>query len=116
MAGPRREPASRFFFTAPSGDHALPRERPTSIDYLGSLPGFGSSIGNDCAPVGGAVRNGAGASLWTPLAAGGAGAGGVVVCAGVGAPVPEFTAVMNRRAESSLLFTLPETMSEARTS
>jgi len=44
------------------------------------------------------------------------GAWAVVVVALATEPVPELTAVMNRRAESSVLLILPEMMSEARMS
>ena len=73
-------------------------------------------MGNEVAPVEGAARTPAGASLCTPPGAGVTGAEAVVVVAAVCDPDPEFTAVMNRRAESSLVCTLPEMMSEARTS
>ncbi len=58
---------------------------------------------------------GAGASLCTPFVEGGTGAEAVVVGLDT-TPVPEFTAVMKRRAESSVVFILPEMMSEARMS
>src|ERR1700730_11217066 len=100
----------------PSGERAPPSSDGIERLYLGSFPGFGSSIGNACAPAAGAARIGAGASLCTPFAGCETGADAVVVFAAVCAPVLELMAVMNRRAESSLLRTFPEMMSDARIS
>src|SRR3569833_2469597 len=86
-----------------------------SDHYLGSRPGFGSSIGKAVAPVGaGEACIGAGASLWTPFEGAETGACAVVVVALATVPVPVFTAVMKRRADSSVLLILPAMMSEAR--
>ena len=88
----------------------IPRKAsaPEATPYLGSFPGFGSSIGNEVAPVVGAgACIVAGASLCAPLAGGVTGADAVVVVFAAVTPLPEFTAVMNRRAESSLRVNLP---------
>ena len=60
--------------------------------------------------------SGAGASLWTPFEGAEMGAWAVVVEALATVPVPVLTAVMKRRAESSLLLILPPMMSDARMS
>ena len=73
-------------------------------------------MGNDVAPVGGAERIGAGASLCTLSAGCEAGADAVVVVATVFIPVLEFTTARNLRADGSSLRTLPAVISEAETS